>query len=124
MCKVLSKRLAPGWHPTVKTVLLETLEGQIRSTSEIVVRGSLLVNEVLHWYLSRPVEEQVALPKLDQSLVTVCFTRGLEVRPGRAWNEGYRGVIEEMFQDKFTNYPFARATTNPSPWRHSYTSQI
>ncbi|GAB5034767.1 Hypothetical protein NocV09_02100720 [Nannochloropsis oceanica] len=48
----LSKRLAPGWHPTVKTVLLETLERQIRSTSEIVVRGSLLVNEVLQ-YVSR-----------------------------------------------------------------------
>jgi len=64
------------------------------------------VNEVLHRYLSHPVEEQIALPKLDQSLATVCFTRGLEVRPGQTSNEGYRGVIQEVFQDKFHNYPF------------------
>jgi len=64
-------------------VLIESLERQIRNTSEIIVRASLLVNEVLHCNFqhnyNRPVENQVALSKLGQTFVTACFTEGLKL---------------------------------------------
>ena len=47
----LPGRLAPDWPPIVRDVFNDNLERQILSTPEIVVRGSLLVNEVLPHYL-------------------------------------------------------------------------
>ena len=46
MCS-LPGRLAPDWPPISRAILVDNLERQIRSTSEIIVRGSLLVNDVL-----------------------------------------------------------------------------
>lgn len=102
MHEVLSSRATGVWLVADNKSSAHRNPGaQIRSTFEIIVRGSLLVNKVWHCYLqhnyNHPVEEQIALLKLDRTFVTASFTEGLEV--GRQIsNAAYRKVVKDVLQ--------------------------
>ena len=96
----LSGRLAPAWDPDLKAILQDQIEGQVLRTSEIIVRGSLLVNEVLlHCLrLGRP------LPPLNQSFFNTCFLQGLKKESARGSKSDF-SIVQDIFENEFHDYP-------------------
>lgn len=96
----LSGRLAPAWDLDLKAILQDQIECQVLSTSEIIVRGSLLVNEVLlHCLrLGRP------LPPLNQSFFNTCFLQGLKKESARGSKSDF-SIVQDIFENEFHDYP-------------------
>ena len=96
----LSSRLAPSWDVPLRDILVDNIERQIRSTSEITVRGSLLVNEVLlHCLrLGRP------LPPLNPSFFNACFLQGLKKESARESKTDF-SIARDVYENEFHDYP-------------------
>ena len=75
----LTGRVCPEWNPTDRDVFLSLLRTQVRSVSEITVRGSLIVNEVVLFYLEHGnTTKYKRLPPLSQSFFNACFLQGIK----------------------------------------------
>ena len=95
----LSGRLAPDWDPSLRALLMDNLERQVRSTSEITVRGSLLANEVLLHCL----RQGLPLPPLTKSFFNACFLQGLK-RSSRQSTSDFT-VVQDVYDNEFYDYP-------------------
>lgn len=95
----LPTRLAPGWDSKARDSLRDNLERQIQGVSEITVRGSLLVNEVLLHCLrtNRP------LPSLNASFFNACFLQGLKQSTRQSKSDF--SVVWDVFENEFYDYP-------------------
>ena len=100
----LPGRLAPDWPPILRAILIDNIERQIRSTSEIIVRGSLLVNDVLLHCLRL----DLPIPPLTQSFFNACFLQGLK-RTSKASKTDFT-VVKDVFENEFHEYPFIERT--------------
>ena len=100
----LSGRLAPDWDPRLRALLVDNLERQVRSTSEITVRGSLLVNEVLLHCLRM----DLPLPPLTQSFFNACFLQGLK-QSSRQSKSDFT-VAKDVYDNEFYDYPTIERT--------------
>ena len=100
----LSGRLAPAWDPRLRAVLMDNLERQVRSTSEITVRGSLLVNEVLLHCL----RTELPLPPLTQAFFNACFLQGLK-KSSRKSKSDFT-VVKDVHDNEFYDYPAIQRT--------------
>ena len=100
----LSGRLAPDWDPSLRALLMDNLERQIRSTSEITVRGSLLANEVLLHCL----RQGLPLPPLTKSFFNACFLQGLK-RSSRQSKSDFT-VVQDVYDNEFYDYPRIQRT--------------
>lgn len=96
----LPSRLAPAWDPCLRAILQDQIERQVLSTSEITVRGSLLVNEVLLQCLrlGRP------LPALNQSFFNACFLQGLKKESARSSKSDF-SIVQDVYDNEFYDYP-------------------
>jgi len=100
----LPGRLAPDWPPILRAILIDNLERQIRSTSEIIVRGSLLVNDVLHHCLRL----HLPMPALTQSFFNACFLQGLK-KTSKVSKSDFT-IVKDVFENEFHEYPFIERT--------------
>lgn len=96
----LSQRLASGWHGKVREILIDVLQDQIKTVSEIVVRGSLIVNEVILQCLrhNRP------LPSITDSFVKACFLQGIALNSRKSKAQDF-SIVDDVFQNEFYDYP-------------------
>lgn len=100
----LSERLAPSWDPKTRALLRDAIERQVRSTSEITVRGSLLVNEVLLQCL----RHDKPLPSFSQAFFNACFLQGLKTSTRESKSDF--SVVRDVFENEFYDYPFIQRT--------------
>ena len=96
----LGTRLAPDWEPAHRATLLTLLQEQIQSTSEIIVRGSFIVNEVI---LTCIEHVKGKLPAFNQSFFNTCFLEGLERSKKRSKQDF--SIIQAVVKNEFTDYP-------------------
>ena len=101
----LPGRLAPDWSPILRSILIDNLERQICSTSEIIVRGSLLVNDVLLHCLRL----HLPIPTLTQSFFNACFIQGLK-KTSHASKKFYFTIVKDVYENEFHEYPFIERT--------------
>jgi hypothetical protein len=100
----LPGRLAPDWPPILRDILIDNLERQIRSTSEIIVRGSLLVNDVLLHCLRL----HLPIPTLTQSFFNECFLQGLKKTSKKSKSDFT--IVKDVFENEFHEYPIIERT--------------
>ena len=96
----LPSRLAPAWDPRLRAILQDEIERQVLSTSEITVRGSFLVNEVLLHCL----RQECPLPVLDRSFFNACFLQGLKKGSARVFKSDF-SIVQDVFENEFYDYP-------------------
>ena len=96
----LGTRLGPEWEKAHRDVLVEMLKRQVRSVSEITVRGSFVVNSVISAYL----KTQCSPPSLDQSFFNKCFLEGLERQSTRRSKSNF-SLVEDVVENEFYDYP-------------------
>lgn len=95
----LPSRLAPSWDSTLRDILLDNVERQVRSTSEITVRGSLIVNEVLLQCL----RHDKPLPVFSQAFFNACFLQGLKTSTRESRSDF--SIVRDVFENEFYDYP-------------------
>ena len=83
----------------ISSMMYDNLDRQVLSTSEIVVIGSLLVNEVL----LRCLRHKLRLPALEPPFYNACFLQSLKAAGARE-SKAFT-VVKHVIASKFHNYP-------------------
>ena len=99
----LSGRLAPGLDEYERLVITSVLQKQIQSISEMTVRGSLIVNEVLLYCLRYP--DKYELPKFTDAFFNCCFLVGLKKCGARESKEAFVSLVKDVYEQDFADYP-------------------
>jgi hypothetical protein len=106
MSSASSARFLVDWPPILRDILIDNLERQIRSTSEIIVRGSLIVNDVLLHCLRL----RLSIPTLTEaSFFNACFLQGIKAKGARGSKKDYT-IVKDVFENEFREYPVIERT--------------